>query len=227
MSKEYFLNLLEITLLCQIFVFWVRDFKFWLLAYFFIFFDYAKFHFGIVSNFWGCFFMFSFAISKHKIRVFAHSSVQTNELSNSNVRKMSILAFKCTFLGQNRLKYTIECVWERRTSMFPVLDTNLWFPCMNFSDGKTSFSMQRVQKTFLLSRKSPFIWSNFHWRLSSDHHFGFSLTSPPSPFNWLKSEFGIQEAWGENWNNILVQTIGEYYAKNRDFWSIQFSSICR
>ena len=23
--------------------------------------------------------------------------------------------------------HTIECVWERRTSMFPVLDTNLWF----------------------------------------------------------------------------------------------------
>ena len=42
-EKEYFPNLLEITLLCQIFVFWVRDFKFWLLAYFLIFFDYAKF----------------------------------------------------------------------------------------------------------------------------------------------------------------------------------------
>ena len=31
---------------------------------------------------------------------------------------------------QNRppisLSHTIECVWERRTSMFPVLDTNLW-----------------------------------------------------------------------------------------------------
>jgi hypothetical protein len=22
--------------------------------------------------------------------------------------------------------HTIECMWERRTSMFPVLDTNLW-----------------------------------------------------------------------------------------------------
>ena len=25
------------------------------------------------------------------------------------------------------LSHTIECVWERRTSMFLVLDTNLWF----------------------------------------------------------------------------------------------------
>ena len=41
--KEYFPNLLETALLCKIFVFWVRDFKFWLLAYFLIFFDYAKF----------------------------------------------------------------------------------------------------------------------------------------------------------------------------------------
>ena len=32
--KEYFPNLLETALLPQIFVFWVRDFKFWLLAYF-------------------------------------------------------------------------------------------------------------------------------------------------------------------------------------------------
>ena len=37
--KEYFPNLLETALLCQIFVFWVRDFKFWLRAYFF---DFSK-----------------------------------------------------------------------------------------------------------------------------------------------------------------------------------------
>ena len=41
--KEYFPNLLEKWLLCQIFVFWVRDFKSWLLAYFLIFFDCTKF----------------------------------------------------------------------------------------------------------------------------------------------------------------------------------------
>ena len=41
--KEYFPNLLIITLLPQIFVFWVRDFKFWLLAYLFILFDCGKF----------------------------------------------------------------------------------------------------------------------------------------------------------------------------------------
>ena len=35
--KGYFPNLLEITLLHQIFVYWVRDFKLWLLAYFFNF----------------------------------------------------------------------------------------------------------------------------------------------------------------------------------------------
>ena len=35
--KGYLPNLLESALLCQIFVFWVRDFKFWLLAYFFLF----------------------------------------------------------------------------------------------------------------------------------------------------------------------------------------------
>ena len=40
--KEYFPNLLEITLLCQIFVFWVKNFKFWLLAYFLIFFNTCK-----------------------------------------------------------------------------------------------------------------------------------------------------------------------------------------
>ena len=33
--KEYFPNVLETALLCQIFVYWIRDFKFWLLAYFF------------------------------------------------------------------------------------------------------------------------------------------------------------------------------------------------
>ena len=36
-------NLLETALLCQIFVFWVRDFKFGLLAYFLNLFDCAKF----------------------------------------------------------------------------------------------------------------------------------------------------------------------------------------
>ena len=35
--KDYFPNLLEITLLCQIFAFWVRDIKFWLLDFFFDF----------------------------------------------------------------------------------------------------------------------------------------------------------------------------------------------
>ena len=34
--KEYFPNLLENWLLRQIFVYWVRDFKLWLLAYFLI-----------------------------------------------------------------------------------------------------------------------------------------------------------------------------------------------
>ena len=42
-AKEYLPNLLESALLCQIFVFWVRDFKFWLHAYFLIFFNCAKF----------------------------------------------------------------------------------------------------------------------------------------------------------------------------------------
>ena len=41
--KGYLPNLLEITLLDQIFVFWVRDFNFWLLAYFLIFFTSANF----------------------------------------------------------------------------------------------------------------------------------------------------------------------------------------
>ena len=41
--KEYFPNLLESTLLVKIFVFWVRDLKFWLLAYFFILLSCAKF----------------------------------------------------------------------------------------------------------------------------------------------------------------------------------------
>ena len=31
-KKEYFPNLLESTLLCQSFVFWIRDFKLWLVA---------------------------------------------------------------------------------------------------------------------------------------------------------------------------------------------------
>ena len=42
-NKGYLPNLLETTLLHQIFVSWVRDFKFWLLAHFLIFFNYAKF----------------------------------------------------------------------------------------------------------------------------------------------------------------------------------------
>ena len=33
----------KVPLLCQMFVFWVRDFKFWLLVYFLIFFNCAKF----------------------------------------------------------------------------------------------------------------------------------------------------------------------------------------
>ena len=41
--KGYLSNLLETALLPRFFVFWVRDFKFWLLAYFFIFFNCAKF----------------------------------------------------------------------------------------------------------------------------------------------------------------------------------------
>ena len=43
MSKGYLPNLLETAVLCQNFVFWVRDFKFWLLAYFLILFNCAKF----------------------------------------------------------------------------------------------------------------------------------------------------------------------------------------
>ena len=42
-TKEHFPNPLESTLLCQILVFWVTDFKFWPLAYFLISFGYAKF----------------------------------------------------------------------------------------------------------------------------------------------------------------------------------------
>ena len=41
--KEYFPNLLERVLLPQFFVFWLRDFKFWLLAYFLFSFNCAKF----------------------------------------------------------------------------------------------------------------------------------------------------------------------------------------
>ena len=41
-SKEYLPNVLETTLLHQIFVYWVRDFKFWLLAYFFNFAELCK-----------------------------------------------------------------------------------------------------------------------------------------------------------------------------------------
>ena len=41
--KGYLPNLLETALLCQIFVFWVTDFKLWLLAYIFISFNCAKF----------------------------------------------------------------------------------------------------------------------------------------------------------------------------------------
>ena len=43
MVKGYLPNLLETALLHQIFVFWFRDFKLWLLAYFFISFNRAKF----------------------------------------------------------------------------------------------------------------------------------------------------------------------------------------
>ena len=41
------------------------------------------------------------------------------------------------------LAHTIECMWERRVSMFPVLDTNLWVQameekqCNTFLKGKT------------------------------------------------------------------------------------------
>ena len=42
-KKGYLPNLLERWLLPQIFVFWVRDFKFWLLAYFFYFVWLCKF----------------------------------------------------------------------------------------------------------------------------------------------------------------------------------------
>ena len=43
-GKEYLPNLLETWLLPQFFVFRVRDFKFWLIAYFLISFKCAKFH---------------------------------------------------------------------------------------------------------------------------------------------------------------------------------------
>ena len=42
-TNEYFPNLLETTLCHQIFVFWIRDLKFWLLTYFFILLSCAKF----------------------------------------------------------------------------------------------------------------------------------------------------------------------------------------
>ena len=43
LQKEYFPNLLESTLLVKMFVFWVRDLKFWLLAYFSVLLRCAKF----------------------------------------------------------------------------------------------------------------------------------------------------------------------------------------
>ena len=44
--KEYFPNLLESALCHQIFAFWVRDLKIWLIAYFFILLSCAKFQQG-------------------------------------------------------------------------------------------------------------------------------------------------------------------------------------
>ena len=49
MRKGYLPNLLETALLCQIFVFSVRDFKFWLPAYFLILFNCAKFQKGCTT----------------------------------------------------------------------------------------------------------------------------------------------------------------------------------
>jgi hypothetical protein len=65
----------------------------------------------------GFFSMFLWA-KKYIIRFSAHCRVRTKKLINIKVRKMSILAMKCTFLGQNRLNIYNQ-LWMR---MFPILD---------------------------------------------------------------------------------------------------------
>ena len=53
-----------------------------------------------------------------------YCSVRTKKLHSIKVKKVLEKFGKYFILGYNRM--IIECVLERRTSMFLVLDTNLW-----------------------------------------------------------------------------------------------------
>lgn len=53
--------------------------------------------------FGGCVFRSFFHIFMDKIRIFERWSICTKKLTHIKVRKLSILALKCTYLGENRI----------------------------------------------------------------------------------------------------------------------------
>ena len=88
--------------------------------------------------------------NKYKIRVSVHGSIHTKKFINISMKKLLILALKCTFLGQKRLKHihTINCVCQSTQSMLIVLGI------YNFG-----FNFRKTLATLL--------WLIWEWRLSS------------------------------------------------------------
>ena len=63
------------------------------------------------------------------------------------------------------LSHTIECVWERRTSMFLVLDTNLWQPHMIIKHNQFSGQFWKMEGNNLISKAGMVFNSDDKWIL--------------------------------------------------------------
>ena len=73
-------------------------------------------------TFEGSFFMFSWAKKVQKLDFRANCRVRTKKL----LLWEKVQLWKCPYFGQNRLNiFAINCRWERISSWFTVLDTNL------------------------------------------------------------------------------------------------------
>ena len=115
-------------LLCQVFVYWVRDFKFWLLGYFLIFFNCSKF-----QKDWKIWY-YTF----HKVPPFDvfFGPLQKNGVTTCFTKGLEISRTEAGLILQNRLFWILYILFR--------VPFNL--PELNFLVGFYSFHMRKVDK---------------------------------------------------------------------------------